>query len=131
MWANFDTSDFPKVNVIMGVGELNETSWEKFKKDWLDLYKYEKEFEVDFDTSNVGFVNPKYAFRTSSFINELKATEKINGKQLMKKSTIFCNSFYVRSLLNLIFKLKKPVCKIHVTSIKLNVTLSEKEYLLE
>lgn len=131
MWANFDTSNFPVVEVTMGVGELNETSWEKFKQDWLDLYKYGKEFEVNFDTSSVGFVNPKYAFRTSSFINELKATEKIHGKQLMKKSTIFCNSYYVRSLLNLIFKLKKPVCKIQVTSIKINVTLSEKEYLLE
>ena len=132
MWANFDTSNFPVVEVTMGVGELNETSWEKFKQDWLDLYKYGEEFEVNFDTSSVGFVNPKYAFRTSSFINELKNTEKIHKKQLMKKSTIYCDSVYVRSLLNLIFKLKKPVCKIHVTSTKINVVkLSEKEYLLE
>lgn len=116
MWANFDTSEFPKVKVTMGVGELNDISWEKFKKDWLSLYKYGKEFEVNFDTSSVGFVNPKYAFRTISFINELKATEETHGRQLMTKSTIFCNSFYVRSLLNLIFKLKKPVCKIYVTS---------------
>ena len=61
MWANFDTSNFPVVEVTMGVGELNETSWEKFKQDWLDLYKYGEEFEVNFDTSSVGFVNPKYA----------------------------------------------------------------------
>ena len=62
MWANFDTSEFPKVKVIMGVGELNDISWEKFKKDWLSLYKYGKEFEVDFDTSSVGLVNPKYHY---------------------------------------------------------------------
>lgn len=132
MWANFDTSDFPKVKVIMGVGELNENSWMKFKQDWLDLYKSGKEFEVDFDTSSVGFVNPKYAFRTSSFINELKATEETNGKQLMKKSTIFCNSFYVRSLLNLIFKLKKPVCKIQITSFNLkNCEINDTGFIIE
>ena len=119
MWANFDTSNFPVVEVTMGIGELNESSWQKFKQDWLDLYDRGEKFEINFDTSNVGFVNPKYAFRTSNFITELKDTEEVYGKQLMNRSTIYCNSIYVKTLLNLIFKIKKPVCKIHITNIKL------------
>ena len=125
MWGEFDMSEFPIVWVKLGKN-LNDQDWEQFKKDWLACYDDGREFAMIFDTSNVGWVSPKYAFRMASFIDELRRTERINGKQLLRQSFIQCDSTYIRMLLKTIFAINKPVAPVSILPVeKLGVQLQK------
>ena len=117
MWGEFDMSEFPIVWVKLGKN-LNDQDWDQFKKDWLECYEDGREFAMIFDTSNVGWVNPKYAFRMASFIDELRRTEINNGKQLLRQSFIQCDSAYVRMLLKMIFAINKPVAPVSILPVE-------------
>lgn len=109
-WAHFDTSDFPRVKVNMtGVIESPE-EYEKFIHNWRQLYKRNTVFTLNFDTTNVGMVNMKYAFKMRSFIRELKS----NHPKLLTKSYIKVNSKWNRFLLKIMFFMEKPVADVYV-----------------
>ena len=113
-WATYDTSNWPVVKVRLEKEILDGEDFEDFKRGWLDLYNRGEEFILIFDTSDVGWVNPKYAYKMASFIEELKLTEVKNGKQLLRESIIFYKSWYVKFLLKLIFTLQSPVAPVHI-----------------
>ena len=112
-WAKFDTSSFPSVLVALGP-RLDNEGFEDFIQQWRDLYKERKDFYLIFDTSKVGWVNPKYAWKMSSFIKELKEQQKILGKEFLQQSFIFYKSWYIKVLLDFIFYLQKPVAPIQM-----------------
>jgi hypothetical protein len=121
-WATFDTSEFPVVNVKFSRNIDSEQHFEQFLNDWLELYEKKEDFTFNFDTTDVGLVNIKYAYKMSKFVKKLKRDYSI---QYLKESTIQVSSMYVKGLLKLIFFLQEPVCPIYITK-KINKTLNKK-----
>ncbi len=113
-WATFDTISFPTVFVDLGPS-LDDEGFEDFIQQWRNLYKKHIDFCLVFDTSKVGWVNPKYAWRMANFINELKKQqEALDGKEFLQNSFIFYKSWYVKTLLDLIFYLQPPVAPVKI-----------------
>ena len=111
-WANFDTSTFPLVKVTMNRNIDSDEEFTKFLEDWEDLYLKNQNFTLFFDTTNVGFVSMKYAFRMRSFIRRLKT----KFPDLLERSLIKVDSGWVRFLLRVIFTFEKPVADVYIHS---------------
>ena len=116
MWATYDDSNFPIVNVKMdGVPENNEDfqnfldTWNSYNSNNLNPNKTPYIFV--FDTTEVGMVNMKYAIKMTSFIKELKRQEN----QYLKGSVIIVKNKYIKFLLKFIFFMQKPVADVHLT----------------
>lgn len=108
MWAEYNHTNYPVVEVHMkGVIQNNE-EFEKFLEGWIDLYDSKRDFVFIFDTREVGWVNPKYAFKMAKFIKDLKKQDY----QYLKRSSIIVDSYWVKALLSLIFAIQSPVCPI-------------------
>ena len=71
MFAVFDHDEFPIVKVTLNNLE-NKEDFENFLSEWLRLYDNNEYFSFEFNTRNVGFINPKYSVLMSLFIRELK-----------------------------------------------------------
>jgi len=113
-WATFDTSSFPTVFVDLGP-TLDDEGFHDFIQQWRNLYDERRDFYLIFNTSEVGWVNPKYAWEMASFIEELrKQQEKLDGKEYLQQSFIFYKSWYVKLLLNIIFYLQTPVAPVEI-----------------
>ena len=111
-WANFDTTTFPIVRVTMNRTIDSDEEFTKFLEDWEDLYLKNQKFTLFFDTTNVGFVSMKYAFRMRSFVRRLKT----QFPDLLEKSLIKVNSSWVKFLLRVIFTFERPVADVYVHS---------------
>ena len=110
MWATFNDSKFPIVSVKLRGKIKNNTDFYNFTTTW-DSYNSRKiPYVFVFDAREVGFVNIKYAVMMAQFIKELKRKE-----QYLKSSIIIVENKYLRFLLNLIFKLQKPVADVYLT----------------
>ena len=113
-WATFDISAFPTVFVDLGP-TLDDEGFQDFIQQWRNLYDERKDFYLIFNTSEVGWVNPKYAWEMANFIEELREQqEKLDGKEYLQQSFIFYKSWYVKLLLNIIFYLQPPVAPVEI-----------------
>jgi|TARA_Y100000385_G_C12596210_1_gene426837 hypothetical protein len=116
MWATYNDSNFPIVNVKMtGVPE-NNNDFQNFLDTWNaynsnNLNPNKTPYIFVFDTTEVGMVNMKYAFKMTSFIKELKRQEN----QYLKGSVIIVKNKYIKFLLKIIFFMQKPVADVHLT----------------
>lgn len=110
MWAILDKSEFPNIYVKFNDKINNEEEFKSFLKEWLELYKDRKDFTFIFDTRNVGMVNISYCYKLKNFISQLKELPK----QYLQRSIIIVSSKYVRYLLNIIFKITKPVAVVYI-----------------
>jgi len=119
MWADYNTLSFPIVEVKLRDNIQNDEDFKKFLEDWLKIYEKKKDFVFLFDTTDVGFVNIKYAFKMASFVKELKKRDI----QYLKHSIIITNSWWVKFLLKIIFSLQSPVCTIEYHSDFNNIDL--------
>lgn len=108
MWSEYDHSEFPIVKVKMKGIIKDDAEFEQFLTEWKELYKNREDFIFVFDTSKVGWVNPKYALKMAYFISTLKK----EPTQYLKRSIIIIGNLWVRSLLCVIFALQTPVCPI-------------------
>tara|TARA_R110002126_G_scaffold75099_1_gene187043 strand:+ start:9871 stop:10275 length:405 start_codon:yes stop_codon:yes gene_type:complete len=109
-WARFDTSNFPHVNVYMNPKIENSEEFQQFLDDWERLYSKNEKFVLYFDTTDVGMVSMKYAFKMRSFIRRLKEHQP----RLLEKSYIKVKSRWVRFLLGIMFNLEKPVAPVYL-----------------
>jgi len=114
MWANYDYSKFPIVKVDFNKSINTEDDFSDFLVKWTLLYNNKKDFSFIFNTVKVGFINPKYCFKMTKFIMKLK---KFNH-QYLQKSIIIVSNKYIKYLLNLIFRLQKPVAPVYIYSTK-------------
>lgn len=112
VWAVYDTSNFPNVKVKMNSSIENNEDFNQFLEDWLSLYDYKQDFYLTFDVGEVGFVNPKYAFKMASFVKDLK--KRNQDHEYLQKSYIMYKSFYVKMLLKLIFAIQSPVAPVEL-----------------
>ena len=114
MWATFDESESPNIKVsLIGTPE-NDEDFDLFLNKWISLQKQQKNFSLIFDTTQVGWVNPKYAFKMVKFIRYLKTFEK----QYLKKSIILVKDNYTLFLLKLIFIIQTPVAPVFIVKEK-------------
>ena len=110
MWATFDDSEFPLIRVKLKGKIQNNVDFCNFTTTWDSYNLRRSEYIFLFDSREVGYVSIKYAFKMASFIKELKRKE-----QYLKSSIIIVENKYLRFLLNLIFKLQKPVADVYMT----------------
>jgi len=110
MWATFDDSKFPLIRVKL-VGKIhNNAEFNNFITK-CESYNSRREPHVFiFDSREVGNVNIKYAFKMAKVIKKIKRDE-----QFLKSSIIIVENRYLRVLLDLIFKLQKPVANVYMT----------------
>jgi hypothetical protein len=109
MFAVFDHDEFPIVKVTLNNFE-NREDFENFLNEWLRLYDDEEYFSFEFDTKNVGLINPKYSILMSLFIRELKKRDI----QYLTSSRIYVYSKFTKYLLDLIFFIQKPVATVYI-----------------
>jgi len=115
MWATYDDSNFPIINVKMTGVPNNDKDFQDFLTTW-DSYNYNRNnqpYIFIFDTTEVGFINMKYSFRMSSFIKNLKASEH----QYLRSSIIIANGMWSKFLLKIIFWTQRPVAPVYLTEI--------------
>ena len=83
MFAEYNYDEFPYVRVKFNNTIENNEDFDKFS--WLDRFvQSKKNFTFIFDTTNVGFVNPKYCVKMAMFIHNLKT----------KRNTVPSTKFY-------------------------------------
>jgi hypothetical protein len=114
MWANYDYSKFPIVYIKFNNKIDNEDDFNQFLKKWIYLYNDKKDFTFIFDTVDVGIPNISYCYKMTKFINKLKKFKH----QYLQKSLIIVSNKYIRYLLNLIFRIQKPVAPVYIYNIK-------------
>ena len=119
MWATFNDTGYPIVEVHMEGTIESDEEFEQFLQEWRDLYIRERDFVFIFDTRKVGMVSMKYAFRMASFIKELKELDR----QYLKRSAIIVGNWWVKILLKLIFVLQSPVCPIEYHTSEYTINL--------
>jgi len=109
MWAEYNLAMHPVVEVSMKGVIKNDEDFDDFTKNWVELYERKQDFVFVFDTREVGWVSPRYAFKMANFISQLKKRER----QYLKRSSIIVDSWWVKGLLKLIFAIQSPVCPIY------------------
>ena len=109
MFAAFNHDEFPIVQVALNNIE-NRQDFENFLNEWLRLYDNNEYFSFEFDTRNVGFINPKYSILMSLFIRELKNRDI----QYLTSSRIYVYNKFTKYLLDLIFFIQKPVATVYI-----------------
>jgi hypothetical protein len=114
MWAKYDYSNLPIVNVSFNRNIENEEEFKLFLKEWLELYKKQQMFSFIFDTTTLGMINISYCFKLKKFIGDLKKLPK----QYLEKSIIIVSNKYIRQLINIIFKITKPLATVYIYEIK-------------
>ena len=120
MWANYDYSNFPIVNVKFSKDLDSEDEFNSFLKKWTLLYQDKKDFSFILDTTNVGLIKFSYCFKMRKFIKKLKEFPH----QYLQKSLIIVSNKYFKYLLNFIFSVQKPVANIYIYDIKNNETIN-------
>ena len=110
MFAEYNYDEFPYVRVKFSNTIENNKDFDSFLAGWIELYNQKKNFTFIFDTTNVGFVNPKYCVKMAIFIHNLKRREI----QYLQQSFIIVSSKLVERLLELIFFLQKPVAPVYI-----------------
>ena len=110
MFANFNFDDFPFVKVKFAKSVKNEEDFDNFLKHWIILNAQNKPYSLIFDTTSIGFISPKYAFKMASFIKKLKNS----GKTFLEQSIIIVNNSIIKNLLDLVMSIQKPVAKVYI-----------------
>ena len=110
MWAEFNEVGYPIIEVSMKGTIKNDQEFKEFTDKWLSYYELGRPFVFIFDTTQVGFVNIKYAFKMASFIKELKKREN----QILKYNVIVTKSLWVKMLLKMIFAIQSPVAPVEM-----------------
>ena len=116
-FAYFDTSQFPRVYIKLNKSISSDEEYDKFTSDLLDLYKKQKYYNLVIDTTDTCMINIKYAFKLANFIKGLKKdAPDLYGEQWLQYSIILVSSNLVMKLLNIIFKITKPIAPVYIVS---------------
>ena len=112
MFADYNYQYFPYVIVTFQEKITHEEDFEQFLLSWLQLYQIKRDFYFIFDTSKMGFINPKYCVMMSVFIKNLRQ----RPYQYLQKSYIIVKNKLIERLLDVIFYLQPPVAPVYLTS---------------
>jgi len=125
MFAEYDTSQFPLVNIQLGNTIRDNEDYDNFVREWTKLYLLKKDFLFIIDARMTGFVPFQYAYNMSEFINKLKKREN----QYLKRSIIIIHNRIVEYTLRFIFKMSSPTAPVYLVysiddALKLNNILT-------
>tara|TARA_B100000424_G_C22939098_1_gene499679 strand:- start:462 stop:842 length:381 start_codon:yes stop_codon:yes gene_type:complete len=110
MFANYDYSNFPIIKVDLSGCISNNSDFQSFINPWLQLYNSKKNFEFEFDTKNIEFINPIYCIYCVFFIKSIKK----QNPQYLLKSKIYVYNRYILKLAKYIFYIEKPVAPVEL-----------------
>ena len=110
MFAKFDYTCFPLIKVTFNKLE-NDAAFDVFLKEWLDIYERKQYFSIIFNTSEMDFINPKYAMRISGFIKTLKKMPI----QYLLFSILIMNNKLLETLLKTVLSIQKPSAPLYIT----------------
>lgn len=120
MFGIFDDTKFPNIYVTLNTIE-NDNDFITFCEKWKSYDEKCMYYTFIFDSTNVGYIPVKYAYKMSDFISKLKKEKAENNNVFLEKSIIISNKWYVNTLLYLIFSLQKPVSPVYIINNKENV----------
>jgi hypothetical protein len=120
-WATYNIQ-FPLVKVKMKGKISSQEDFDNFTNEWLEVYNSFQKFTFIFDTTEVGFVSSKYAFKMGDFIRDLKRNR---DNSFLERSIILTKSFWVRTLLKLIFFLESPVAPVYIVNVEKNIDIDK------
>ena len=115
MFGEYNVGLFPVVIVKLKGCIQDENDYQLFTNNWENLYDYENDFMMIFDTTELGIPNIKYCYKIASFIKNLKNKEK----QYLKKSIIIVKNDIISNLLHLTFNLQSPIAPVYLTKTSL------------
>ena len=114
MFAEFNETNFPFVQVKLVGKPQDENDFNLFINKWKELYNNNKDFIFIFDTINVSNPPLKYSLKMSQFIKQLRK----NDYQYLKKSIILINSNKIKHMLEFIFLIQPPVAPVYIYNIE-------------
>jgi len=88
-----------------------KNDFDNFSKIWNQFYVEKKYFTFRIDTTSLTRPNILYCYKLAVLIREFKES----SIQYLKYSIIVISNSYIRSLLNMIMKIQKPIATIYVT----------------
>ena len=120
MFATFDDTAFPLIRVRLG-SIADDDDFFIFLKQWESYDSKYENYTFVFDTTNVGYIPVKYAYKMSLFISELKQRKAIHNNVYLERSIIIASTWYVQGLLRLIFSIQTPVAPVYMIDDKTRV----------
>lgn len=123
MFATFDDSSFPIVNVKLFEGPLNDNDFNSFIQKWIEYYNNKQFFSFVFDTTELKNPSFKYALKMPIFIYYLKK----RNIQYLEKSIILINDNKIKYLLDFIFSIQNPVAPVYIYNIKNGANINHQE----
>ncbi len=110
VFYTFDYDAFPNIKIIFD-GKVNNEELDQLFKEWLDIYKCKKNFNIIFDITKVVSPTVMFAYKMANFIKVLRKQKP----QYFKKSFIIApQSKLLKCLLNLTFSISKPVSCVYI-----------------
>ena len=110
MVAIYDFENFPIIKIDLSGNITSNDDFQNFTSQWLDIYKFKTYFELEFNTKNIGYINPIYCLYTAFFIKSIKK----QNPQYLKKSKIYIYNRYIFKLAKYIFYIEKPVAPVEL-----------------
>ena len=71
MFAKYNCENFPCVFIDLSGTIKSDSDFTDFTKKWLQLYERKQDFELIFETKNIGLISPIYSIYTGLFIRSL------------------------------------------------------------
>ena len=106
MFFSVDGNENPLFKIKFGKME-DKSEFEKFKEFWKRLHQKMDTYMLMFDTLDMPILDVSYCYQMAKFIKILKQDER---KPL--KYSIIIKSSIIRGLLNIIFKLQRPIATV-------------------
>ena len=120
MFATFDDTAFPLIHVRLG-SISDDDDFFIFLKRWESYDSKYENYTFLFDTTNVGYIPVKYAYKMTHFISKLKRRKALHNNVYLERSIIIASTWYVQGLLRLIFSIQTPVAPVYMIGDKTNV----------
>ena len=118
MFATFDTSLYPRINIFLNGAIENDDDYRSFVTQWENSYLNNiRKFTFVINTLkyNASISDLRYSFRLSSFINSIKEKRKQDRKyNRLQRSIIIVNSTLVRYLLETVFFFQQPLAPVYI-----------------
>ena len=118
MFATFDTSLYPRINIFLDGSIENDDDYTSFVTQWENSYLNNMRkftFVINTLKYNASISDLRYSFRLSTFINSIKEKRKQDRKyNRLQRSIIIVNSTLVRYLLETVFFFQQPLAPVYI-----------------
>ena len=118
MFATFDTSLYPRINIFLNGAIENDDDYRSFVTQWENSYLNNiRKFTFVINTLkyNASISDLRYSFQLSAFINSIKEKRKQDRKyNRLQRSIIIVNSTLVRYLLETVFFFQQPLAPVYI-----------------